>query len=192
MSLQSRSVLFWQILNTRVCRTCSHFTAFSDNKFYSPHKQLFESYPDTSSLRKLLAWATKQYLSHCYGKTSASNGIQFTPPNPTSTAARAQHFRLTEKSSLRLQALSSHLSTLFMWINWQWRSPASEQTKNFVWLHKQSHRHQRGFGITSLKGDRSFNCLHGKILHYLIIHELQCNQLLVTVLSPPALKNVVF
>lgn len=172
MSLESRSVLFWQILNSRVCRTCSHFTAFSDNKFYSPHKKLFKSHPDTSSLRKLLAWATKQYLPHRYGKTPANNSIQFIPPNPTSTAASEWQFRVTEKSSLRLQALSSHLTTLFMWINWKWKSPASEQTKKIVWLHKQSHRHQCGFRITSSKGDRSFNYLQGKILPYLINHEL--------------------
>lgn len=188
-SLQTRCVLFWQIRNTRVCRPCSHFMAFSDNKFYSPHKKLFKSYPDTSLLRRLLPWAIEQYLPHCWGK----NNAQFPPSNPILTTASRWHLRLTEKSSLRLQALCSHFCTLCMCTKWKWRSLASEQTQKFVWLHKQSRRHKCGSGITSSVDDRTFNCLHGKILHYLIIHEFHSNQQLwATALSLQLSRNAAF
>lgn len=135
MSLQSRSVLFRQLLNTRECRTCSHFTAFSDNKFYTLHRNVFKSHPDTRSLRKLPTWATTQYLPHCCGKTP--NSSIWVIPAVLQPGHDPPGWLRNPPWDFRW-CFPALLTTLFIWTSWKWGSPASEKTKKkiCVWLHR--------------------------------------------------------
>lgn len=161
MSLQSRSVLFRQLLNTRECRTCSHFTAFSDNKFYTLHRNVFKSHPDTRSLRKLPTWATTQYLPHCYGKTP--NSSIWVIPAVRQPGHDPPGWLRNPPWDFRW-CFPALLTTLFIWTSWKWGSPASEKTKKKS-VCGSIDRHQGGFGVTRSGDDGS------TLLHDLVIRE---------------------
>lgn len=157
MSLQSRTFRFWQILNTRVCRTFHLFTTFfSDNKFYFPHKKLFKPYPGTSWLRKLLASATRQYLPHYKQQDSVYH------TKPISTASRWMTLHTYWEILFETSGTCCPFECSVCVDQLKMKKPSFWTSKQILCGSINGHRHQCGSGTTSSKDDRSFNCLHGK------------------------------